>query len=199
MRRTVLTAVLLAAASAAGAQSSKVTLLPTSSLTVEGSSNVHEWKATSTALTADIVMAAPADATSKVESVTLSLPVTSLKSGKGGLDKNMYKALHADEHPTISYRMTTYTSTPDGSKAAAKVSGLLTVNGVEKEIPLTATISSDGKGGLQAVGSTKFLMTDFGVKPVTALFGTIRTSNEVTITFDLSGAIAKVIAQLPQE
>lgn len=195
MLRTV-AVLILASTTALGAQSAKVALASTSSITVEGTSNVHAWHLTTRTFTSSIEMAAPVSAGSTVEAVTLSIPVTSLKSGKGGLDKNTYKALNAEQHPTITFRLTSYAAEPKAGAFEAKVGGLLKVNGVEKDVVLLATISGE-PDALRAVGTTKFNMTDFGVKPVTALMGTIRTGNEVTIKFDLSGTVAKNIAQLP--
>lgn len=187
---------LVASAATLGAQNAKVNLAATSSIRVEGTSNVHAWHLATSTFTSDIELAAPVSAGSKVEAVTLSIPVTSLKSGKGGLDKNTYKALNADQYPTINFRLTSYASEAKDGVFAAKVGGMLTVSGVEKAVTLDATLSGE-PGALQAVGSTKFRMTDFGIKPVTALMGTIRTGDEVTIKFELTGAVAKGIAQLP--
>jgi polyisoprenoid-binding protein YceI len=187
---------MLASAAVLGAQH-KVTLAPTSSLTIVGTSNVHAWHAVTTTMTSSIQIAAPADASSKVEAVTLTIPVTTLKSGKGGLDKNMYKAMNAGTHPTVSYRMTSFRSAPENGAYAATVGGILTVNGVEKEVVLNAVLSGDSKE-LKAVGSTKFRMTEFGIKPVTALMGAIRTGDEVTIKFELTGSTAQGIAALPR-
>lgn len=189
---------LVASAATLGAQGAKVTLASTSSIRVDGTSNVHAWHLATSTFTSDIEVAAPASAGSKVEAVTLSIPVTSLKSGKGGLDKNAYKAMNAEQHPTISFRLTSYAAEPRAGAYAAKVGGMLKVNGIEKPVVLEATLSGE-PGALQAVGTTKFRMTDFGIKPVTALMGTIRTGDEVTIKFDLTGAAAKSIAQLPTQ
>ena len=79
------------------------------------------------------------------------------------------------------------------------ITGLLTVNGVEKEVTADATMTADGNGGLRAVGASAMKMTDFGVKPVTALMGTIRTADAITVKFDLAGVAAQAIAQLPRE
>ena len=199
MRGLLATFVLAATAASAGAQSTKFTLAPTSSVRVEGTSNVHAWHAASSELTTAIQVTAPISATSKVESVTLSLPVTSLKSGKGGLDKNLYKALNAEKNPTITFVMKTYASAPDGDAIKASITGLLTVNGVEKEITAIATMTNDARSDLKAVGSATFKMTDFGVKPVTALLGTIRTGDQVTVKFELNGTPAQAVAALPRE
>ena len=186
---------LVATAATVGAQGAKVTLASTSSIRVDGTSNVHAWHLATSTFASDIEMAAPGNPGSKVEAVTLSIPVTSLKSGKGGLDKNAYKAMNAEKHPTISFRLTSYTAEPNAGAIAARVGGMLTVNGVERPVTLEATLTGE-PGALQAVGTTKFKMTDFGIKPVTALMGTIRTGDEVTIKFDLTGAAARSIAQL---
>lgn len=201
MRGFLAVLVLAATAASAGAQSARYTLAPTSSVTVEGTSNIHAWHATSTELATTIQVALPASAGSTVESVTLSLPVTSLRSGKGGLDKNLYKALKAERNPTITFVMKTYSSSPgaDAGSFDATVGGILAVNGVEREVTATATMTADAKGVLTAAGSTTFKMTDFGIKPVTALLGTIRTGDAVTVKFELSGAPAEGIAALPRE
>lgn len=195
--RVILSALMLAAAAAtAGGQTVTMKLDPASSLRVEGTSNIHDWHAVSTTLTADITVAAPVTSGSKVESVRLTLPVTSLKSGKGGLDKNMYKAMNAATHPTITFVMQSYTAVEQGGSVGATITGLLTVNGVEKPISAEAVITADARGIMKAVGSTSFRMTEFGIKPVTALMGTIRTADLVTIKFDLSGAVATAVANL---
>jgi polyisoprenoid-binding protein YceI len=188
---------MVAAASLASAQTAKVGLAGTSTIRVDGTSNVHAWHLATSTFTSDIEMALPASPSSKVEAVTLTIPVTTLKSGKGGLDKNTYKALNAEQHPTIVFRMTSYAAEPQDGAFAAKVGGTLTVNGVTKDVAIAATLSGE-PGALRAVGTTKFNMTDFGVKPVTAMMGAIRTGNEVTISFDLTGAAGRGIAELPQ-
>ena len=190
---------LVVAAASAGAQGIKMNLDPASTIRVDGTSNIHDWHATTSEITATIQVAPPVGASSSVESVTLTLPVKSLKSGKGGLDKNLYKALKADQNPTITFVMKTYSAAPSGDAYAAVITGDLTVNGVTRPVQAEATMTSDGKGGLRAVGTSAMKMTDFGVKPVTALLGTIRTGDAITVKFDLAGSAATAIAQLPRE
>jgi polyisoprenoid-binding protein YceI len=196
MRGSLSILLLAAAASMAGAQGVKMNLDPTSTIRVDGTSNVHDWHATSSQITASIQVASPIGADSRIESVTLSLPVTSLKSGKGGLDKNLYKALNAEKNPTITFVMTTYDAKETGE---AVITGDLTVNGVTKPVTAQAAIAAAGKDGLKATGTVSMKMTDFGVKPVTALLGTIRTADAITVKFDLAGSSAIAVAQLPRE
>ena len=197
--RGYLSVLVLVAAATAGGQEVRMNLAPASSIRVEGTSNVHDWHAASSEITATIQVAPPIGASAKVASVALTLPVRSLKSGKGGLDKNLYKALNADANPTITFVMKTYNATPSGESYAAVITGDLTVNGVTKEVKAEATMSADGKDAMRAVGNVAMKMTDFGVKPVTALLGTIRTADAITVKFDLAGTAASAIAELPRE
>ena len=199
MRGFLSVLMLATAVATTGAQSVKMNLDPASMIRVDGTSNIHDWHAASSEIAATIQVVPPIDAGSKVASVTLTLPVKSLKSGKGGLDKNLYKALNAERNPTITFVMRTYNATPAGETYAAVITGLLTVNGVEREVTAEAVMTADGKGGLKAAGTSALKMTDFGVKPVTALMGTIRTGDAITVKFDLAGAAAEAIAQLPRE
>ena len=195
MRGFLSVLMIAAAATTASAQSVKMALDPASTIRVDGKSNVHDWHAATSEITATIQVVPPI-AESKVESVTLTLPVTSLKSGKGGLDKNLYKALNAEKNPTITFVMKTYDVSATGD---AVITGDVTVNGVTKAVKADARMTAAGTDGLKAVGSTALKMTDFGVKPVTALLGTIRTADAITVTFDLTGVAAAAIAQLPRE
>lgn len=197
--RGFLTVLTLAAVATAGGQDVRMNLAPASTIRVEGTSNIHDWRAASSEITATIQVAPPIGASAEVQSVALTLPVRSLKSGKGGLDKNLYKALNADANPTITFVMKTYNAAPSGESYAAVITGDLTVNGVTKEVRAEAIMSTAGNDGLRAVGSAAMKMTDFGVKPVTALLGTIRTSDAITVKFDLAGVAATAIAQLPRE
>ena len=189
MRGFLSVLMIAAAATTASAQSVKMALDPASTIRVDGKSNVHDWHAATSEITATIQVVPPIGE-SKVESVSLSLPVTSLKSGK---------ALNAEKNPTITFEMKTYNATPKGDVYAAVITGDLTVNGVTKPVTAEATMTPTEKDGLRAVGSTALKMTDFGVKPVTALLGTIRTADAITVKFDLTGAAATAIAQLPRE
>ena len=63
--------------------------------------------------------------------------------------------------------------------------GALTIAGAEKSVNLDVTATRLSDGGIRADGELPLLMTDFGVKPPTAMLGTLRTSNKVTVKFSL--------------
>ena len=121
-----------------------------------------------------------------VTAIDVKVGVTGLKSGKDGLDKNMYKALLADPHPEIRFAVKDYRvgATGDSAGTPIEATGMLTVAGVEREITLPATARHEGDF-LRLTGSVPLLMSRFGIKPPKMMLGTIRTSDTVVIHIDL--------------
>lgn len=192
---TLLAAALTATLCApAAAQGRKMTIQPASKLTLTGGSNLHDWACTTNTLRATIEVdsafesKALTDVAEPITRVSVSIPVKSLKCGKGKMDENLYKALRADEFPEINYVLTTYKVDTDATTAdsfSALTVGELTVAGktIRAEIPLKA-LRRDG-GSASGEGAIALKMTDFGVKPPTALLGTLRTKDDIRITFNV--------------
>jgi polyisoprenoid-binding protein YceI len=107
----------------------------------------------------------------------IALRADSLRSTKNDLDKNMHKALKAEQHPEIAFRLTTLGA--DAKKAV----GVLRVAGVEREVTLDVTVTRRD-ATLVVSGQTAFLMTDFGITPPKAMLGMLKTDPKVTITFE---------------
>jgi hypothetical protein len=186
------TALLTGFGTLAGAQGTvKLTTQPESKLTVSGSSNIHDWKCSSSSIDATI----EADAAilrdaprfpALVRKVALKLPVTSLKCGDDRMDKNLYKALNAEKLPAISYVLGTFEIVSEAENGfATKAVGKLTIAGSEKTVTMDVLAERLPSGALRATGTVPLLMTDFGIKPPTALLGTLRTKNEITVKFEL--------------
>jgi polyisoprenoid-binding protein YceI len=160
-------------------------------VTIEGTSNVHDWTATSTKVrVAQAKIATDAkgagfwDAVVKpgvIESFEIVIPVATLTSPRSGLDKNMYKALKSDQHKNITFRLKGLT--PKTAAGAFTAAGVLRVAGVDRDVTLDITLGRAGQN-LVVRGSTALLMTDFGIDPPRALLGTVRSSPNVTITFE---------------
>jgi polyisoprenoid-binding protein YceI len=114
------------------------------------------------------------------------VPVRSIKCGSGKMDDNLYKALKADDAPQISYILGSFDVQPGADDSyTLKTVGSLTIAGTQKTVNMDVTTKRLADGSLRAEGELPLLMTDFGVKPPTALLGTLRTSNEVKVKFEL--------------
>ena len=115
-----------------------------------------------------------------LEAFEIAIPAATLTSGKEGLDKNMHKALRVKECPDIGFRLTRLEPGPSGPLTAI---GVLRVAGVEREVVLVVETERRG-ASLVVRGKVPLLMTDYGIKPPTALLGALKTDPKVTIAFE---------------
>lgn len=192
MKRTLTSLALLAlAGSVAQAQSSvRLAASPESKLWLEGGSNLHSWECQSRTIDATIDVdpsfRTAADFPKALQKVNVKLPVSSLKCGHGGMEKNMYKALKADKAPAISYILGSFTAEQgQASDYSVQTVGTLEVAGEERTVSIEVTAERLADGTVEAKGTVPILMTDFGIKPPTAMFGALRTDNKVIVKFDL--------------
>lgn len=190
-----LTAAIFLATAAPAAPATSLTLAPGSRLWLEGDSTLHAYKSNATKIDAaaevDGTFAAgspearAAVAAGALKSLRISIPVTALKSGENGLDKNMQKALKADAAPVIRFTLVDYKAEEgkDGS-LLIKARGKLAIAGVEKDAAVEATCRF-GPDGVDVTGAKDVLMSDFGIKPPVMMLGTIKTADKVVVRFNL--------------
>ena len=95
----------------------------------------------------------------------------------------MAEALKAKQFPEIRYEMTQPVPSSASASFAVKAHGKLTIAGVTRDaiIDVQATRNADGK--YTFIGTAPIRMTSFGIKPPTAMLGTIKTGDDVKVTF----------------
>jgi polyisoprenoid-binding protein YceI len=194
MTRTyIAAAALLGALAATGAaQTARVPVSADSKLWIEGTSNLHRWSCTAEKFDAAIELDAAAvaelaTAAPKVlKRVEVKVPVRALKCGHGGMDDNLYKALNADQTPEISYILATFDAAGEGDGFTLKTNGTLAIAGKENKLTMDVVAARLPDGTVKATGMVPIKMTDFGIKPPTAMFGTLRTGDEVKVNFALT-------------
>jgi len=198
---TLATAALLTFATVARAQDTRIAVGSDSKLWIDGTSNLHGWSCKATTLDAAIdldaalaaqIATAPPKALKRVQ---VKVPVKSIKCGHGGMDDNLYKALKADATPEISYILATFEAAPGEAKDSFTLHtiGTLTIAGAEKKVEMDVIATRMPDGSVVAKGLVPIKMTDFGIKPPTAIFGRLKTGDEVKVNFELTVG-AKAIA-----
>ena len=175
------------------------TLGPGSVLWLEGTSTMHDFESRSKEVTVELdrdpAAAQPTNAAglmalihaSKVLEVRVQVPVVSLRSDKDGLDKNLRKAMKAEQFPNVRFVLKKYTVAPAsaaGDTVAINAEGSLTVAGQERPITLAARAYPAGEG-VWLVGSEKLLMSEYGIKPPTMFMGTLKVRDPITIEYRL--------------
>lgn len=161
--------------------------LRTAEISISGTSSLHDWTSKTNKLTASGDLTVENGNLVDIPSLKVTVPVTSIKSEKGKImDNKTHKALASDEHPNISFKLLELQSIDTNGNATKLVaSGLLTIAGKSKTIQLTVKAKADGNGGFQFTGSKALKMTDFGIDPPTALLGTLKTGDDITVAFNL--------------
>lgn len=122
-----------------------------------------------------------------IPDLSMNIAVTALncdddsKDSVSKLEKNLQVALKAKDNPNIVFKMVEYVLSGSGTAA---VTGNLTIAGVTKEVNFSVNLTEHVNGtNLQAKGETVVLMSDYGIKPIRALLGTVSTTDEVKIEF----------------
>lgn len=182
------------ATTVAAQETARVTVAPESKLWIEGTSNLHGWSCKAEKLDAEIdfdaaVAAQLATAAPKaLKRVQIKVPVKSLKCGHGAMDDNLYKALNADATPEISYILATFEAVPADVKDSftLRTVGTLTVAGKENKLTMDVEATRLPDGTVKAKGVVPIKMTDYGIKPPTAIFGRLKTGDEVKVNFELT-------------
>jgi len=196
-------AVLALVGTTAAAQSTvRVPVAPESKLWIEGTSSIHDWTCKATTMDAAIevdaatalLAAAPPKMLKRVE---VKVPVKSLKCGHGGMDDNLYKALKAGSDSQISYIMASFEPTAEASNEfTLRTTGTLLIAGTENRISMDVVAVRLPDGTVKATGTVPIKMTDYSIKPPTAVFGRIKTGDDVKVKFELIVGAKAIAAAL---
>lgn len=152
------------------------------SLEIDGTSNIHDWTSVAETVTINGTYA-QTEGKMTIPALRVKIPVESIKSSKGRImDNKTYDALQSEQHPTITF---TLKELSEINATSVKAVGTLTIAGKAKTISLTADRRLDGKGVLTFSGKKALKMTDFDVDPPTALLGTLKTGDDVTVSYRL--------------
>lgn len=175
-----------------------------SQVSVEGTSSLHEWHVKSETLNGKIQIEDAFLSVDQVKNmislnsldqnpmVSLSIPVETLKSGKKAMDKKMYSALELKKNPEINYQLESLVIKEwlpveeEGQfKLVMDSAGLLTIAGNQQKIDMPIQVTSISQENQIIVeGQITFKMSDFGIDPPTALLGTLKTGDEITVKFN---------------
>jgi len=118
----------------------------------------------------------------------LTVQVSGISTGNEGRDKEMWKSLAADRHPTIYFVIQTVDvpSFPPGvaehTDTLLTIQGRLSIAGVERVKRFSGRVRLM-QGRLWVRGESRFKMSDFGIKPPRYLL--LWVKDEVGVGFDI--------------
>ncbi len=210
MVRHLLVSLLLAITPAALGESTRLVSSTPSKLVLQGSSNVAPWRCSGTTLEGTMEVAAPLQQINTIidriedgniaqlhpsrasfpqPTFRLTVPVTALRCGNKQMERDMYRALHASEHPTIEFRFQELVGGVnhdiDSGSYRATIAGTLTLAGAQRNVAVAVEARRLAPNRFRLVARLPLRMTDFRITPPTALFGMVKAKNDLTVDFDL--------------
>lgn len=185
----ILASSLLTALTSSPVDGQEYTLSPESSLAINGTSSVNSFtcKAREMDGTGMLRGQASSDSPARIEVLAHELDC-----GHQKMNRDLRDALKADEFPIISFQLQHAEmiggSGSDEEGLTVQIVGTLTLAGQSRDIAVLLHAHSLPDGRVRGTGEKDLLMTDFGVKPPTALMGLVKARDEITISFDLTAA-----------
>ena len=205
MTRTfVITSALIAltatGATAQGASAIRLQLEPGSELSISGTSSMHPFECKTSKMNAyvDVDPGYTKDLSKvarPIVSVQVNIAVKSLTCGNKTMDNNMYATLKADrpDNQIIKYTLSGYdVINAASSEFAARTNGTLVIGGKARSVAMNIVAERLGNGKAAARGEDTLLMSDFGIKPPSFMFGTLKVHDEIKVKFTLRTGPAMV-------
>lgn len=155
----------------------------TSTMTIYGTTNVHDFKTKVEQIKGELVV----DNSKKVQTLNVEIPVHSIKSGEKGMDNKTYEAFNDKKYPTITFQLVEVSSLLiKGDEITAMVTGNLTMAGTTKKISFKTTGKNIKPGAYEFKGSIALKMTDYKMKPPTAMLGVMKVGDAITLKYDIN-------------
>lgn len=203
----LLLSLFLITASAQGAVT-KLVIVPPSSVTLAGSSNVNKWRCVGKTLSGTFEL--PAERTAIVaeaESMErnggsgmidkelsrrsrfeLQIPIGTLSCGNPIMDSDLRRTLRTEQFPKIGFRfdelLGALSYDAESQTWCAQIAGRITLAGAARSSVIVLRGTRSGtRIRLRATFPAR--MTEFGLKPPTALFGAIKANDALAVSFDL--------------
>ncbi len=185
--------IILFIGSAGLAQSLKLGISRESTMTISGTSTLHDWTSKADTLIGYVevdkkmIERGSPKKGDKIISVHLEVPVKSIISPRGAtMDKKTWNALKSEEHPRIIFEMKEgKIANIKGSSFTVQAKGTLSIAGKTKDIEFPVGGEFVASGKMKFTGSYNINMRDYDVEPPSAMFGQIVTGEEVEIKFEL--------------
>lgn len=157
-------------------------VLKSHKVSIDGTSSIHDWSSDVTKVDWTGKLAFDGTTLKSVSDVTVKIEVEGIKSTKGStMDEKTYEAFKSEQHPTITFKMTSATVTGSTIKA----NGTLTMAGVSKPIVMNVTAKLLKDGTVRLSGSQSINMKDYKMVPPKAVMGTIKVGEKVILLYEL--------------
>lgn len=163
-----------------------VILIPSESkISISGTSNLHEWEENVSKFDASMQLLSDGAGDTRISNLSFTSESVSVVSDNSIMTGKTHDALQVKKHPEITFKSQEASVLEmNGNKISGSIAGDLFLNGTTNHIVIafTGTLSGDR---LEVTGTKTLNMTDYNIKPPTAILGTLKTGDKVTVAFAL--------------
>jgi YceI-like domain len=155
-----------------------------SKMTIVGTSSLHDWQMEVRDFKCSTNFIIMDKKISEIQFAEFSCIPTSIVSDYKLMDKKAYEALKAEEFRTINFKMKTgEILSKSGNEFNGMMTGNLFIAGQIKEINVPFEVNLLENGKMEVKGKVNLKMSEFKIDPPTAIMGTLKTNDEISIVY----------------
>ncbi|SDC46194.1 YceI family protein [Williamwhitmania taraxaci] len=154
-------------------------------ITIKGTSNLHDWSADVKKMGVASNLNITEGSLSGITTAMIDIDAATLEASEGSImSGKMRSALNAEKYPKITFSASNLSIPAQASgEFSTTIMGNLTISGTTQKVSLPVKVRILANGEVEFSGSQKFKMTSFKVTPPTAMFGAMKTGDEVNIVY----------------
>ncbi|HUW05277.1 MAG TPA: YceI family protein [Williamwhitmania sp.] len=154
---------------------------------ISGTSNLHDWTADVTKMQINSSMDVTSNKFAGISSATVVVDANAIDGSEGSImDGKIRDALKAEQFPKITFQLTSPIKVqPTSGETSATITGKLTIGGTTLPVTMMVNTTILPSGEIQIKGAQKIRMTSFKLAPPTAMFGALKTGDDVVVTYTL--------------
>ena len=166
-----------------------LTVQPSSSLTINGKTNVNKYTCTIARYSGSdtLVMKGERGKGVTFTKGAVKLAATEFDCNMNVITKDFQKTINADEFPFIVINFISFGQEPTFQATEEKFKGTIALSlaGKSKPVEIRCAIKKDEAGDFHLTGHKDFTFSDFELKPPTKMLGTVKVQEKITVNFHL--------------
>jgi hypothetical protein len=157
-----------------------------SSMKIEGTSSLHDWDMKVEKFNCDLSLII-GNPSITIENVNFTGVSSTISSHNSIMDSKTRSALKADKYPEIKFTMTSPLKiVAQGNSFSGSATGELNIAGKARTVNLPFSGKKISDNTINISGAKKIDMTEYGINPPTAIFGTLKTGKDVIVSFEIN-------------
>ena len=164
-----------------------IALIPSQSeMKIKGTSSLHDWEEKVDKFNVSLNLQFREKEIAGIDKVQFICKSNSVVSDNSMMTNKTHNALQVDKYPDIVFKLVSVDklSSQNGTFSGTMVGDVI-LAGVTKRITIAFTGNHTGNK-ISIKGSRELNLSDFKIKPPTAMMGTLKTGDQITISFLLN-------------